>query len=290
MGDICFFENDALGDGINIASRLQSLAEPGKLCISSDVHNQILNKIDVDMISLGRVKLKNISKEIYAYEISAAASEDYTVENRKINDKIKERVLNKDKYTDLNENIGLNQTLSDSEKSDSDNEKFETENIKLEQKLGGDEEIKSSILKNLKVADTRISLSGIQKLFNIPDEKIAKILLKLTDSGLLTKIEKDNGDVEYGMGSFRGLINKNPDFVKHAKDFDDFKKLGKEFMHNKTKSGVKNFAEKSRKTIPQRIEEIIKKLDKSIKSFAPSFIVIPLVSYLLYFHFCPKVF
>lgn len=284
LGDIWFFENDALGDGINIASRLQSLAEPGKLCISSDIHNQILNKIDVDMISLGRVKLKNISKEIYAYEISTSASEDYTIENRKINDKIKETVLNTDKYSDKKDNMDVNDDIIDSEKSDSDSGGApEKENVKSEKKLEGDEEIKSSILKNLKVADTRISLSGIQKLFNIPDEKIGKILLKLTDSGLLTKIEKDNGDVEYGMGSFRGLINKNPDFVKHAKDFDDLKKLGKEFMHNKAKSGVKNFTEKSRKSIPQRIEEIIKKLDKSIKSFAPSFIVIPLVSYLLYF-------
>lgn len=284
LGDIWFFENDALGDGINIASRLQSLSEPGKLCISSDVHNQILNKIDVDMISLGRVKLKNISKEIYAYEISSAASEDFAIENRKIHEKIKDSVLNTDKYNNIKDTIGLDENISDSEKSDlNDAEAFEKESAKAEQKHRGDEEIKSSILTNLKVADARISLSGIQKLFNIPDEKIAKILSKLTNSGLLTKIEKDNGDVEYGMGSFRGLINKNPDFAKHSKDFEDFKNLGKEFIHNKAKSGVKNFTERSKKSIPQRIEEIIKKLDKSIKSFAPSFIVIPLVSYLLYF-------
>lgn len=283
LGDIWFFENDALGDGINIASRLQSLAEPGKLCISSDVHNQILNKIDVDMISLGRVKLKNISKEIYAYEISAAASEDYALENKKINDKIKETVLNANKYNDTNNKIDLNEKIIDSEKPNLDNTAYEKENDKSGQKLGGDEEIKSSILRNLKVADTRISLSGIQKLFNIPDEKIAKILLKLTNSGLLTKIEKDNGDVEYGMGSFRGLMNKEPELLKHAKDFENLKNLGKEFIHNKAKYGVKSFTEKSKKSIPQRIEEIIKKLDKSIKSFAPSFIVIPLVAYLLYF-------
>jgi class 3 adenylate cyclase len=69
LGDIYFFENDALGEGINIAARLQSLAHPGAICISSDVYNQVLNKIDFHAVRLGKVSLKNISKEIHAYEI-----------------------------------------------------------------------------------------------------------------------------------------------------------------------------------------------------------------------------
>ncbi len=67
-----FFENDALGEGINIAARLQSLAHPGAICISGDVYNQVLNKIDFHAVKMGKVSLKNITKEIHAYEISSA--------------------------------------------------------------------------------------------------------------------------------------------------------------------------------------------------------------------------
>jgi class 3 adenylate cyclase len=69
LGDIYFFERDAFGDGINIASRLQSTAHPGCICVSEDVYHQVLNKVDFDAVNLGRVNLKNISKEIRAYEI-----------------------------------------------------------------------------------------------------------------------------------------------------------------------------------------------------------------------------
>jgi len=69
LGDIYFFENDALGEGINIASRLQSVAKPGRICISQDVFNLVSNKIELRIAQLGEVKLKNISRVIQAYEI-----------------------------------------------------------------------------------------------------------------------------------------------------------------------------------------------------------------------------
>jgi class 3 adenylate cyclase len=69
LGDIYFFDNDALGEGINIASRLQSLANPGSICISQDVYNLVANKIENPIQKRGKTKLKNISRDIYAYEI-----------------------------------------------------------------------------------------------------------------------------------------------------------------------------------------------------------------------------
>ena len=71
LGDIYFFENDALGEGINIASRLQSFARPGTICFSQDVYNQVLNKLDFRAEKLGKVSLKNITKEIHAYEVAS---------------------------------------------------------------------------------------------------------------------------------------------------------------------------------------------------------------------------
>ncbi len=70
LGDIYFYENDALGEGINIAARLQSIAHPGCICMSGDVYNHVLNKVDFKAEKLGRVSLKNITKEIHAYEIA----------------------------------------------------------------------------------------------------------------------------------------------------------------------------------------------------------------------------
>jgi hypothetical protein len=70
LGDIYFFENDAIGEGINIAARLQSLARPGCICVSQDVHNLVLGKIEFKSEELGTVSLKNIAKEIQAYQIT----------------------------------------------------------------------------------------------------------------------------------------------------------------------------------------------------------------------------
>ena len=75
LGDIYFFENDALGEGINIAARLQSLARPGCICLSQDIYNIVLDKIDFRAEKLGKVKLKDINKEIHAYEITTRNAE-----------------------------------------------------------------------------------------------------------------------------------------------------------------------------------------------------------------------
>lgn len=87
LGDIYFYEKDAFGEGINIAARLQSFAKPGCICFSQDVFNQVLNKVDFHAEKLGRVSLKNIDKEIHAYEIETKNAEfdtEKTTRNRKI--------------------------------------------------------------------------------------------------------------------------------------------------------------------------------------------------------------
>ncbi len=75
VGDIYFYENDALGEGINIASRLQSLSKPGHITISREVYTQVSGKIPMRVESLGQVQLKNISREIHAYEILPEATD-----------------------------------------------------------------------------------------------------------------------------------------------------------------------------------------------------------------------
>jgi len=69
LGDVMVRANDLLGDGVNIAARLEGMAEPGGVCISGVVFDQIDGKIDLSFRSLGIHSLKNISKPIEAYAI-----------------------------------------------------------------------------------------------------------------------------------------------------------------------------------------------------------------------------
>lgn len=68
LGDIVQQNGDVLGDGVNIASRLQTLAEPDTICISQAVYREVEKKIPLGTVmSLGRPKLKNIAQRFPVY-------------------------------------------------------------------------------------------------------------------------------------------------------------------------------------------------------------------------------
>jgi class 3 adenylate cyclase/Tol biopolymer transport system component len=69
MGDIIVKDDDVFGDGVNIASRIEPLAEPGGICISQEVYNLVRHKLDLQAVSLGPKELKNIKEKIEIYEI-----------------------------------------------------------------------------------------------------------------------------------------------------------------------------------------------------------------------------
>lgn len=69
MGDIIVKDNDVFGDGVNIASRIEPLAEPGGICISQEVYNLVKHKLDLQVVSLGPKELKNIKEKIEIYGI-----------------------------------------------------------------------------------------------------------------------------------------------------------------------------------------------------------------------------
>ena len=64
LGDIIDDGKDIYGEGINIASRLEGIAEPGGICISGDVYNQVRNRIPADYENMGPQEIKNVAEPI----------------------------------------------------------------------------------------------------------------------------------------------------------------------------------------------------------------------------------
>ena len=67
VGDIIIDENDIFGDGVNIAARLEGIAEPGGVCISDDAQRQIRGKVDIAFVDMGSQNLKNIAEPMRAW-------------------------------------------------------------------------------------------------------------------------------------------------------------------------------------------------------------------------------
>src|SRR6266481_1354977 len=74
LGDILIEGDDILGDGVNVAARLEGIAEPGGICISSSAYDQVRGKVAVEFADLGEQSLKNIARPVRVY---AARSRDH---------------------------------------------------------------------------------------------------------------------------------------------------------------------------------------------------------------------
>ena len=68
LGDVIFDDEDIFGDGVNVAARLESLAEPGGICISDIVHQTILDRIGEPFRDMGGQRVKNISRPIKVWQ------------------------------------------------------------------------------------------------------------------------------------------------------------------------------------------------------------------------------
>jgi adenylate cyclase len=75
LGDIIFDDGDIYGDGVNVAARLEQLAEVGGICVTAAVHDQVDGRLDVAFDDLGEKLLKNISRPVRVYRIVTGAPE-----------------------------------------------------------------------------------------------------------------------------------------------------------------------------------------------------------------------
>ena len=69
LGDVIVDRNDIYGDGVNIAARLEGLADPGGICVSGTVHDALGNRLALGYADMGEQKVKNIAKPVRAYRV-----------------------------------------------------------------------------------------------------------------------------------------------------------------------------------------------------------------------------
>jgi TolB-like protein/Tfp pilus assembly protein PilF len=75
LGDVIIDGEDLYGDGVNIAARLQALAEPGEIWLSRNVHDQVETKLDLAFEDLGPKELKNLVRPVHVFRIAGAVPE-----------------------------------------------------------------------------------------------------------------------------------------------------------------------------------------------------------------------
>jgi TolB-like protein/class 3 adenylate cyclase len=74
MGDIVVDDGDIFGDGVNIAARLEGLAEPGGICVSARVQEDVIGRLDLVFEDIGEQQLKNIARPIRTYRVIVSGS------------------------------------------------------------------------------------------------------------------------------------------------------------------------------------------------------------------------
>jgi len=76
LGDVIVHDGDLYGDGVNVAARLEALAEPGGICLSASVHEQVRDKIGaMPFEDLGEQRVKNIARPVRAYRVALGLAE-----------------------------------------------------------------------------------------------------------------------------------------------------------------------------------------------------------------------
>ena len=74
IGDIIVEGDDIFGDGVNVAARLESISQPGGICISDVVYQQVNGRLDANFVDLGEQSLKNIARPVRVWPVRLGAA------------------------------------------------------------------------------------------------------------------------------------------------------------------------------------------------------------------------
>ena len=70
LGDVIADRGDVFGDGVNVAARLQTLAEPGGICVHRSVRNEVRDRLPVKFVDMGEIEVKNIARPVRAFRVA----------------------------------------------------------------------------------------------------------------------------------------------------------------------------------------------------------------------------
>jgi adenylate cyclase len=105
LGDILIEGDDILGDGVNIAARLEGIAEPGGICVSDDTYRQVQGKISAQFVDDGEQQLKNISRPVRVYRVLPLGPSDNVRPALAVPDKPSIAVLPFDNMSEMSEDV-----------------------------------------------------------------------------------------------------------------------------------------------------------------------------------------
>jgi adenylate cyclase len=105
LGDVLIDGEDILGDGVNIAARLESVAEPGGICLSDDAYRQVQGKVSAQFIDGGEQQLKNIAHSVRVYRVLPRGAPDKVRPALAVPDKPSIAVLPFDNMSGASEDI-----------------------------------------------------------------------------------------------------------------------------------------------------------------------------------------
>jgi adenylate cyclase len=81
VGDIIIDDNDIFGDGVNVAARLEGIADPGGVCMSNDAYRQVRGKVEIVCDDIGPQQLKNIAEPVQAWRVRLNSQTSSTIQS-----------------------------------------------------------------------------------------------------------------------------------------------------------------------------------------------------------------
>ncbi|QIG51001.1 AAA family ATPase [Nordella sp. HKS 07] len=75
LGDVVVDGDNLMGDGVNVAARLEAMSPPGGICVSEAIYTQVRDRLSLDFLDLGEHKVKNIARPVHVYRVPLASEE-----------------------------------------------------------------------------------------------------------------------------------------------------------------------------------------------------------------------